>query len=97
MAAIQLIFAKFKVGSHFIVSRDIYGGSYRLFENFKEKYNFSFTYWNEQTNLTDLINSKTEAIFIETPTNPLMKVGVSINIASVLKLIKSVKLVDSLY
>src|SRR5699024_10975006 len=36
MAAIQLIFAKFKVGSHFIVSRDIYGGSYRLFENFKE-------------------------------------------------------------
>src|SRR5690625_5325025 len=75
MAAIQLIFAKFKAGSHFIVSRDIYGGSYRLFENFKEKYNFSFTYWNEQTDLTDLINSKTEAIFIETPTNPLMKVA----------------------
>src|SRR5699024_6442714 len=43
VAAIQLIFAKFKAGSHFIVSRDIYGGSYRLFENFKEKYNFSFT------------------------------------------------------
>src|SRR5699024_11990373 len=52
MAAIQLIFAKFKAGSHFIVCRDIYGGYYRLFENFKEKYNFSFTYWNERNELT---------------------------------------------
>src|SRR5699024_10913438 len=75
MAAIQLIIAKIKASSHFICPRDIYGVSYRLFDNFKEKYNFAFTYWNEQTDLTDLINSKTEAIVIERPTNPLMKVA----------------------
>ncbi len=74
MAAIQLIFAKFPAGSNFIVSRDIYGGSYRLFENFKEKYNFSYTYWDEQEDLASLVESNTEAIFIETPTNPLMNV-----------------------
>ncbi|HLQ82719.1 MAG TPA: aminotransferase class I/II-fold pyridoxal phosphate-dependent enzyme [Pseudogracilibacillus sp.] len=95
MAAIQLIFAKFKAGSHFIVSRDIYGGSYRLFENFKEKYNFSFTYWNEQTDLTDLINSKTEAIFIETPTNPLMKVANLKEISQVTKENNLLLIVDS--
>src|SRR5699024_9102131 len=95
MAAIQLIFAKFKAGSHFIVSRDIYGRSYRLFENFKEKYNYSFTYWDERTDLTNLINSKTEALFIETPTNPLMKVADLEGISKVTKENNLLLIVDS--
>lgn len=95
MAAIQLIFAKFKVGSNFIISRDVYGGSYRLFENFKEKYNFSFTYWDEQTDLTSLITSDTVAIFIETPTNPLMNVVNLERISQVAKANNLLFIVDS--
>lgn len=75
MAAVQLVFALFEEGSHFIASRDIYGGNYRLFEIFEEKYNFSFTYWDgkDYGELETFIRDNTKAIFIETPTNPLMQ------------------------
>lgn len=95
MAAIQLIFAKFSAGSNFIVSRDIYGGSYRLFENFKEKYNYSFTYWDEETDLAHLVEPNTKAIFIETPTNPLMNVVNLENISQVAKDNNLLFIVDS--
>ncbi|HLS65619.1 MAG TPA: aminotransferase class I/II-fold pyridoxal phosphate-dependent enzyme [Pseudogracilibacillus sp.] len=75
MAAVQLVFALFEKGSHFISSRDIYGGNYRLFEVFEEKYGFSFTYWDGDNvaDLEQLIEPNTQAVFIETPTNPLMQ------------------------
>lgn len=75
MAAVQLVFALFEEGSHFIASRDIYGGNYRLFEVFEEKYNFSFTYWDgkDYEELETCIQDNTKAIFIESPTNPLMQ------------------------
>ena len=95
MAAIQLIFAKFTTASHFIISRDIYGGSYRLFENFKKKYGFSFTYWDGRSDLTDLIEASTKAIFIETPTNPLMNVVNLEHISQVAKENNLLLIVDS--
>lgn len=74
MSAIQLIFSLFEKGDHFIASRDLYGGSYRLFEIFEEKYGFNFSYWDgDDESLEQLIQHHTKAIFIETPTNPLMK------------------------
>lgn len=73
MSAIQLVFSLFKKGDHIIASRDIYGGSYRLFEIYEEKYDLHFSYWEGEDGLTDLIQENTKAIFIETPTNPLMK------------------------
>lgn len=75
MAAIQLIFTLFDKGSHFISSRDIYGGNYRLFEIFREKYDFDFTYWDgkDEADIETLIQPNTKAIFIESPTNPLMQ------------------------
>lgn len=74
MAAVQLVFSLFEKESHFISSRDIYGGNYRFFEVLQEKYNFSFSYWDgaDLHELDRLIRSNTKAIFIETPTNPLM-------------------------
>lgn len=75
MAAVQLVFALFPKNSHFISSRDIYGGNYRLFEVFEEKYGFSFSYWDgeDYDELPKLIQENTQAIFIETPTNPLLR------------------------
>lgn len=76
MAAIQLVFALFEQGSHFIAVRDLYGGSYRLFDVFEKKYGFSFSYWdgNDLNELESLIQPNTKAFFIEIPTNPLMNV-----------------------
>src|SRR5699024_6952418 len=71
MAAIQLVFALFEQGSHFIAVRDLYGGSYRLFEVFEKKYGFTFSYWDGEDleELESLIQTNTKAVFIEIPTN----------------------------
>ena len=75
MAAIQLILSLFRSGDELIASEDIYGGTYRLLTQYAEAYDIQTTY----TELKDVketercITSKTKAIFIETPTNPLMQ------------------------
>ncbi|MGN7940654.1 methionine biosynthesis PLP-dependent protein [Virgibacillus sp. 6R] len=75
MAAIQTIMALFQSGDELIVSSDLYGGTYRLFEREWRKYGLSFKY-DDFTNPQEtekLISEKTKALFIETPTNPLMQ------------------------
>ncbi|MCM3160839.1 methionine biosynthesis PLP-dependent protein [Metabacillus litoralis] len=75
MAAIQTIMALFQSGDELIVSSDLYGGTYRLFEREWRKYGLSFQY-DDFTNPAEtekLINDNTKALFIETPTNPLMQ------------------------
>lgn len=73
MSAVQLAFSLFKSGDHIIASRDLYGGSYRLFELFSNQYGLEFSYWNqEEAEIGRLIQPNTKALFIETPTNPLM-------------------------
>ncbi|VEF47941.1 cystathionine gamma-synthase [Bacillus freudenreichii] len=73
MSAIQLAFSLFKSGDHIIASRDLYGGSYRIFEWFSAKYHLEFSYWNQDKgSINELVQNNTKAIFIETPTNPLM-------------------------
>ncbi|QHT45260.1 methionine biosynthesis PLP-dependent protein [Halobacillus sp. ACCC02827] len=74
MAAIQTALSLFKQGDEIIVSEDLYGGTYRLFEHMKERYGLNFHYCDskELDNLTAYINDQTKAIYIETPTNPLM-------------------------
>ncbi|MBC1548334.1 aminotransferase class I/II-fold pyridoxal phosphate-dependent enzyme [Listeria sp. FSL L7-1434] len=75
MSAIQLVFQLFKTGEHIISSQDLYGGTFRYFEQFGAQYQIGFSYWDgaEITDLEKLIRPETKAIFIETPTNPLMQ------------------------
>ncbi|MFY0760010.1 methionine biosynthesis PLP-dependent protein [Metabacillus dongyingensis] len=75
MAAIQTLMALFKSGDELIVSSDLYGGTYRLFEREWRKYGLVFHYadFNDEDCTQQLINERTKAIFLETPTNPLMQ------------------------
>lgn len=73
MSAIQLVLGVFSAGGHIITSRDLYGGSFRYFDDLEKKGILSFTYVNEQEEIEAAIQKNTVAIFIETPTNPLMK------------------------
>lgn len=74
MSAIQLVLSLFRTGDHIIASRDLYGGTYRLFEILTKQYRISFTYWDGESlqELASDVRPETKAIFIETPTNPLM-------------------------
>lgn len=75
MAAIQTIMALFQSGDELIVSSDLYGGTYRLFEREWRKYGLKFQYddFTKPAETEKLINEHTKALFIETPTNPLMQ------------------------
>ncbi|MBM7553654.1 methionine biosynthesis PLP-dependent protein [Thalassobacillus pellis] len=74
MAAIQATFAIFNPGDEFIVTQDVYGGSYRIFENHFKKFGLHFHYVNstDTEDFKEKISENTKGIFIETPTNPLM-------------------------
>ncbi|GAA0379478.1 methionine biosynthesis PLP-dependent protein [Bacillus horti] len=75
MAAIHTLFSIFEQGDEIIASLDLYGGTYRLFEQGWRNWGLTFHYVDPRdvTELEGRINAKTKAIFIETPTNPLMQ------------------------
>ena len=75
MAAISLLMEIFNPGDNLIVDSDLYGGTIRLFDNVSAKNGNTFTRANCATeDLAPLITPKTKAIYIETPTNPMMNV-----------------------
>ncbi|MEW4368825.1 PLP-dependent transferase [Paenibacillus kandeliae] len=76
MAALQTIFALFGQGDHLIVSLDLYGGTYRLLERILSKFGVTASYvdTNDLEAMDKIVQDNTRAVFIETPTNPLMMI-----------------------
>ena len=76
LAAIDAVLKLFKPGDEIISTNDLYGGSYRLFTKIFEKYGlkFHFTDMQNVTNVETLINVKTQMIWVESPTNPMMSI-----------------------
>lgn len=76
MAAISAIIKLFSPGDHVIVSEDLYGGTFRLFNEYYAKYGFSFS-WVDTSSIEAVqraLTPATKGIFVETPSNPMMKV-----------------------
>ncbi|OBY78807.1 cystathionine gamma-synthase [Paenibacillus sp. KS1] len=76
MAALQTLFAMFSSGDHLIVSLDLYGGTYRLLERIMSRFGVTASYvdTNDFDALESVRTPQTKAVFIETPTNPLMMI-----------------------
>ena len=75
MAAITLMMELFSPGDHLIVDADLYGGSIRLFRNESEKNGITFSSIDcYKEDIESYINASTKAVYIETPTNPMMNV-----------------------
>ena len=75
MAAITLLMELFKPGDHLIVDSDLYGGTIRLFDNVSVKNGIKFSRANcSKDDVEALVTKDTKAIFIETPSNPMMNV-----------------------
>ncbi|WP_432361136.1 methionine biosynthesis PLP-dependent protein [Sporosarcina sp. UB5] len=74
MAAIQLVLSLFKSGDELIAPDDLYGGTFRLFDQYADLYGIrtSYTSFENVEETEKLITENTKVIFIETPTNPLM-------------------------
>ena len=76
MAAVDSVMKILKAGDHVICSDDVYGGVSRMYNNLMVNYDISFSYVNSSDPLKveDAIQNNTKLIWIETPTNPLLKV-----------------------
>ncbi|MCM2359615.1 MAG: PLP-dependent aspartate aminotransferase family protein [Geobacteraceae bacterium] len=77
MAAIANLLLLFKRGDHLIVTEDLYGGTYRLFEKVFGQYDLSFTYvdTSDTAAVAAAIRPETKALFVESLTNPLLKIA----------------------
>lgn len=75
MAAIQLVLTLFRPNDEILLPEDIYGGTYRLLQQYEESYHIRPVYdaFTDPSATAAKITEKTKAIFIETPTNPLMQ------------------------
>lgn len=72
MSAIVLAFSAFPVGSKVLAVRDLYGGSFRWFNQIEQEGRFQFTYVNTEEELLGQLADEFDIVYIETPTNPLM-------------------------
>ena len=77
MAAITSLMFLFRQGDHLIVTEDLYGGSYRLFEKIFRQFGLSFSYvdTSDADQVRQAIRPNTAALFVESLTNPLLKVA----------------------
>ena len=74
VAAQTAVLDLLKPGDHVIAFDDLYGGTFRLFNEIKSKSsNIEFTFVDLNTNFSKEIKKNTKMIWIETPTNPCLK------------------------
>ncbi len=91
MAAITAVLFLLKAGDHVVTGDDIYGGTYRLFNQVLLKYGISFSFVNMR-NLKQVhsgVRKETKMIWIETPSNPLLNI---VDMGAVIKIAKENKI-----
>ena len=76
MGATDAVIKLLQPGDEVITSNDLYGGSYRMFTKIYEKFGIKFHFIDltDVSNVTAYINSKTKLMWLETPSNPLMRI-----------------------
>jgi cystathionine beta-lyase/cystathionine gamma-synthase len=74
LAATHALMSLVKAGDHIVISNNVYGGTYRLYELNMKNYGLDFT-WVDSTDLKNVENAirpNTKMIYVETPTNPML-------------------------
>ncbi|SFI86712.1 cystathionine gamma-lyase / homocysteine desulfhydrase [Thermoflavimicrobium dichotomicum] len=77
MAAISTVFSMFNKGDHLVVGDDVYGGTYRVLSKVFSRLGLEATFvdTSDLSQVNDFIRENTKAIYMETPSNPLLKVS----------------------
>ena len=93
LAATNALTTLLKAGDHVIVSNNVYGGTYRLFELIMKDFGLDFS-WVDTSNASNIekaIRENTKMIFVETPTNPML---ILTDLEAVVKIAKENKLIS---
>ena len=99
MAATSSVFTMFKAGDHFVFGLDIYGGTYRIMHDIFNQFGFESTF----VDTTDLakveaaVKPNTKAIFIESPSNPLLDVTDIVGVVAIAKKHNLLTIVDNTF
>ncbi len=74
LAATHALMSLVKAGDHIVISNNVYGGTYRLFEQNMTNYGLEFSWidTSDAANIENAIKENTKMIFVETPTNPML-------------------------
>ena len=99
LAAIDSVLKLLSVGDEIIAVDDIYGGAYRLFTNVYEKLGIKVHYVDttDAENVAKVISSKTKLVWIESPTNPTLKVSDIQEISKIAKSVNALLIVDNTF
>lgn len=99
MAAVSAALGLFGPGDRILCSDDLYGGTYRLFERVLRPLGLVFDYadMGDAARIETAVRKRTKALFIETPTNPLMKIADLRGAAAVAKRHGLLTLVDNTF
>jgi cystathionine gamma-lyase len=90
MAAIDTVVRLFDAGDHIVAGNDLYGGTYRLFTKVYSRQGLTFTFVDpsDPAAVAAAIRPNTKLVWLETPTNPLLRI---IDIAACVKVAKQAK------
>lgn len=88
LAAVDCVIKMLNPGDEIIAGDNLYGGTYRMFTRMFEKYGlkFQFVDMNAIENVSNALTHSTKLVWLETPTNPLMKIA---DIEAITKVVKS--------
>jgi len=89
LAAIATVIELLDSGDHLVASEDLYGGSFRLFERVRRRsaaLNTSFVDMSDMRSIEAAVDARTKMIWVETPTNPLLRLA---DLAAIAALAKS--------
>ena len=99
LAAVTATFSLLKSGEHVIISDDIYGGTYRQVENIWKELGVEFDYVDvgDIAAIKAAVKSNTKMIYLESPTNPMMKVADIAAISQIAKECGALSVVDNTF
>ncbi len=99
LAATHALMCLVKAGDHVIVSDNVYGGTYRLFELIMKDYGIDFSWVNTSilSNIENAIRKNTKLVFIETPTNPMLSLTDLAGAAEICRNHKLISIVDNTF
>ena len=99
LAATHALTTLVKAGDHIVVSHNVYGGTYRLFELIMKDFGLEFSWVNtsDLKNIENAIKENTKMVFIETPTNPMLNLTDIKGTAEICKKNNMVCIVDNTF
>ncbi|GAA3623886.1 aminotransferase class I/II-fold pyridoxal phosphate-dependent enzyme [Secundilactobacillus similis DSM 23365 = JCM 2765] len=98
-AAIDTVFSLFSAGDHFVIGNDVYGGTFRLIDAVLKRFGMTFTVVDTRDldAVEAAITPATKAIYLETPTNPLLRVTDIEAVANIAKAHNVLSIIDNTF